>query len=177
MSCGCVERGPDEDRRSGVLCSCAQGVGFVVVFSPSRRRDRLAVRRLAVSSAAAPEVPPRDALTIHSRSPFEGAQVMNMSPAVAEELSLDGASQGVVVAAVGDNSTAAASRRAKGRRHRRGQRPEDRDDARSGESLRGTRAVVGSDHPARRADNPHPTRRIERPHSDEGAAQLYAVRD
>ena len=32
---------------------------------------------------------------------------MNMSPAVAEELSLDGASQGVVVAAVGDNSTAA----------------------------------------------------------------------
>jgi S1-C subfamily serine protease len=32
---------------------------------------------------------------------------MNMSPAVAEELSLDGASQGVVVATVGDNSTAA----------------------------------------------------------------------
>jgi S1-C subfamily serine protease len=32
---------------------------------------------------------------------------MNMSPAVAEELSLDGALQGVVVTTVGDNSTAA----------------------------------------------------------------------
>ena len=32
---------------------------------------------------------------------------MNLSPAVAEELSLDGAHQGVVVAAVGENSTAA----------------------------------------------------------------------
>jgi S1-C subfamily serine protease len=32
---------------------------------------------------------------------------MNMSPAVAEELSLDDASHGVVVATVGDNSTAA----------------------------------------------------------------------
>ena len=30
-----------------------------------------------------------------------------MSPAVAEELSLEGASQGVVVTAIGDNSTAA----------------------------------------------------------------------
>jgi S1-C subfamily serine protease len=47
-------------------------------------------------------------LTIQSRSPFEGAEVMNMSPAVAEELSLESASQGVVVAAVRDNSTAAA---------------------------------------------------------------------
>ena len=52
-------------------------------------------------------MPPRDALTIRSRSPFEGAEVMNMSPAVAEELSLDGALHGVVVASVGDNSTAA----------------------------------------------------------------------
>jgi S1-C subfamily serine protease len=33
--------------------------------------------------------------------------VMNMSPAVAEELSLEGALEGVVVASVGDDSTAA----------------------------------------------------------------------
>jgi S1-C subfamily serine protease len=32
---------------------------------------------------------------------------MNMSPAVAEELSLEGALEGVVVASVGDDSTAA----------------------------------------------------------------------
>jgi S1-C subfamily serine protease len=57
--------------------------------------------------ASAPEIPPREALTMRSRSPFEGAEVMNMSPAVAEELSLQGASRGVVVAPVTDGSTAA----------------------------------------------------------------------
>ena len=62
---------------------------------------------LPLKLAAAPEIPPRDALTIHGRSPFEGAEVMNLSPAVIEELSLDGAHEGVVVAAVGDGSTAA----------------------------------------------------------------------
>ena len=62
---------------------------------------------LPLKLASAPEIPPRDALTIHSRSPFDGAEVMNLSPAVIEELSLDGPDQGVVVAAVGDGSTAA----------------------------------------------------------------------
>jgi Do/DeqQ family serine protease len=91
----------------------AEGVGFRLAVKPLGGSARLSILRsgrpqtLPLKLAAAPEVPPRDVLTIHSRSPFEGAQVMNMSPAVAEELSLDGASQGVVVAAVGDNSTAA----------------------------------------------------------------------
>jgi Do/DeqQ family serine protease len=91
----------------------AEGVGFRLAVQPLGGSARISVLRagraltLPLKLAAAPEVPPRDALTIHSRSPFEGAQVMNMSPAVAEELSLDGASQGVVVATVGDNSTAA----------------------------------------------------------------------
>ena len=60
---------------------------------------------LPLKLAAAPEIPPRDVLTIKSRSPFQGAEVMNMSPAVAEELSLEGAAEGVVVASVGDGST------------------------------------------------------------------------
>jgi S1-C subfamily serine protease len=91
----------------------AEGVGFRLAVQPLGGSARLSVLRagraltLPLKLAAAPEVPPRDALTIKSRSPFEGAQVMNMSPAVAEELSLDGASQGVVVTTVGDNSTAA----------------------------------------------------------------------
>jgi Do/DeqQ family serine protease len=91
----------------------AEGVGFRLAVKPLGGSARLSILRsgralsLPLKLAAAPEVPPRDVLTIHSRSPFEGAQVMNMSPAVAEELSLDGASQGVVVAAVGDNTTAA----------------------------------------------------------------------
>ena len=63
---------------------------------------------LPLKLASAPETPPRDALTIKSRSPFEGAQVMNLSPAVTEELSLQAArAKGVVVAAVAEGSTAA----------------------------------------------------------------------
>jgi Do/DeqQ family serine protease len=91
----------------------AEGVGFRLAVQPLGGSARLSILRsgrsltLPLKLAAAPEVPPRDALTIHSRSPFDGAQVMNMSPAVAEELSLDDASHGVVVATVGDNSTAA----------------------------------------------------------------------
>jgi S1-C subfamily serine protease len=91
----------------------AEGVGFRLAVQPLGGSARLTILRsgrsltLPLKLAAAPEIPPRDALTIKSRSPFEGAQVMNMSPAVAEELSLDGASQGVVVPRVGDNSTAA----------------------------------------------------------------------
>ena len=41
-----------------------------------------------VKLIAAPETPPRDAIRIKSRSPFEGALVENVSPAVSEELSL-----------------------------------------------------------------------------------------
>jgi S1-C subfamily serine protease len=63
---------------------------------------------LSLKLESAPEIPPRDTLTIQGRSPFAGAQVMNLSPAVKEELSLSGgASEGVVVAAVADGSTAA----------------------------------------------------------------------
>ena len=92
----------------------AEGVGFRLAVKPLGGSARLSILRsgrpltLPLKLAAAPEIPPRDALTIRSRSPFEGAEVMNVSPAVAEELSLEGgAAQGVVVAAVGDNSTAA----------------------------------------------------------------------
>jgi Do/DeqQ family serine protease len=91
----------------------AEGVGFRLGVKPLGGSARLSILRngrtlsLPLKLAAAPEIPPREALTIRSRSPFEGAEVMNMSPAVAEELSLEGATQGVVIAAVGDNSTAA----------------------------------------------------------------------
>ena len=56
---------------------------------------------------AAPETPPREAIRINSRSPFQGALVENISPAVAEELSLDNADEGVVVAEVAPDSLAA----------------------------------------------------------------------
>jgi Do/DeqQ family serine protease len=91
----------------------AESVGFRLGVKPLGGAAKLTVLRngrsqdLTLKLASAPEVPPRDALTIHARSPFDGAQVMNLSPAVTEELSLQGAHEGVVIAAVSDGSTAA----------------------------------------------------------------------
>ena len=56
---------------------------------------------------AAPEAPPRDAIKIKALSPFQGATVMNISPAVIEELSLATSHEGVVVADAPEGSTAA----------------------------------------------------------------------
>ncbi|WP_425487343.1 DegQ family serine endoprotease [Methylocystis heyeri] len=55
---------------------------------------------------AAPEVPARDAIKIKGQSPFAGATVVNISPAVIEELSVQGASSGVVVADIEEGSFA-----------------------------------------------------------------------
>ena len=49
---------------------------------------------------------PRDEITIESRSPFLGAKVANLSPALADELRLDASTEGVVVVEVADGSLA-----------------------------------------------------------------------
>ena len=92
----------------------AEGVGFRLGVKPLGGSARLGVLRngktldLPLKLISAPEVPARATLTIYSRSPFEGAEVMNVSPAVIEELSLQGAREGVVVASVADGSAAQA---------------------------------------------------------------------
>lgn len=60
-----------------------------------------------IASRAAPETPARDTLTVEGRSPFAGATVMNLSPAVAEELRLPFDLEGVVISDVADGSPAA----------------------------------------------------------------------
>ncbi|MEM8700703.1 MAG: DegQ family serine endoprotease [Pseudomonadota bacterium] len=56
---------------------------------------------LSVPLVPAPETVPRDTRELREYSPFEGVTVMNLSPAVAEELGLDGGVfEGVVVASV-----------------------------------------------------------------------------
>ena len=91
----------------------AESVGFRLGIKPIGGSARLAVLRdgktldLPLQLSAAPEIPPRDALTIKGGSPFEGAEVMNLSPAVSEELSLSAPRKGVVVASIRENSTAA----------------------------------------------------------------------
>ncbi|MDQ0504015.1 Do family serine endopeptidase [Xanthobacter agilis] len=56
---------------------------------------------------SAPETPPREAVQLRARSPFGGATIVNLSPAVAEELRVDGAASGVVIAEIADGTPAA----------------------------------------------------------------------
>ena len=49
---------------------------------------------------------PRDEITIRSRSPFSGAKVANLSPALADELQFENADQGVVILDVDNGSYA-----------------------------------------------------------------------
>jgi len=62
----------------------------------------------AVKLTPAPETPPREPLKPRGNSPFTGATVINLSPAVAEEFSIRGVSEGVVISDVEDGSPAAA---------------------------------------------------------------------
>jgi Do/DeqQ family serine protease len=55
---------------------------------------------LAVKLVAAPETPPREETRLSGRNPLAGAVVVNLSPAVADELALEGAWSGVAIAAV-----------------------------------------------------------------------------
>ena len=60
---------------------------------------------VTVALQTAPETP-RDEITIRSRSPFSGVKVANLSPALADELQLDNANEGVVVLDVDNGSYA-----------------------------------------------------------------------
>jgi Do/DeqQ family serine protease len=62
--------------------------------------------RVTVALEPAPDVP-RDELVIRARSPFLGAKVANLSPALAEELRIDSKAEGVAVVDVPDGSVAA----------------------------------------------------------------------
>ncbi|HEU0083974.1 MAG TPA: PDZ domain-containing protein, partial [Bradyrhizobium sp.] len=63
--------------------------------------------KLTIPLETAPDTG-RDEIVIKSRSPFQGARVANISPAVAEELRLDANTDGIVVTDLADDSTAAS---------------------------------------------------------------------
>ena len=153
----------------------AESVGFRLGVKPLGGTAQIAVLRdgktldLPLKLASAPETPPRDALTIHSRSPFDGALVMNLSPAVSEELSLDGARQGVVVASVGENSTAAQVGVQKGDIVVAVNGATDRHDPRPRTRLFGAQPLVGPHHPPRRPDDPDAARRLKKGRAPRGS--------
>ena len=63
--------------------------------------------RVSIPWEVAPDTN-RDEITISARSPFQGARVANISPAVAEELRLDSNAEGVVVVNLEDGAPAAS---------------------------------------------------------------------
>jgi Do/DeqQ family serine protease len=60
---------------------------------------------VSVALEAAPDRG-RDELVIEARSPFQGAKVSNLSPALADELHLDASAEGVVIVDIADGSPA-----------------------------------------------------------------------
>ena len=136
------------------------GVGFRLGERPLGGVASLSVLRagktidLSLRLVAAPEIPPRDAIRIKTRSPFEGAVVMNISPALIEEMSIENAHEGVIVAEVAEGSTAARRRLAEGRPHSGGQRREDRNDPRPRKSRRPAPEVLEAGDRARRRSDP-----------------------
>ena len=62
--------------------------------------------RLAIPLEVAPDTG-RDEITIKGNSPFQGARVVNISPAVADELHIDTNTEGVVITGVDDGAVAA----------------------------------------------------------------------
>jgi Do/DeqQ family serine protease len=62
--------------------------------------------RLAIALETAPDTG-RNEIVLTGRSPFQGAKVANISPAVADELHLDADTEGVVVTDLADGGTAA----------------------------------------------------------------------
>ncbi|HUB65598.1 MAG TPA: DegQ family serine endoprotease [Methylocella sp.] len=90
-----------------------EGLGYRLATRPLGGAATLTYLRDGKSSTTslkllpAPEIPARDPVKIKGPSPFAGATVINLSPAVTEELSIRGASEGVVISEIEAGSQAA----------------------------------------------------------------------
>lgn len=118
-----VEKGPAAEsglkRGDVILAVEGQGVddpdafGYRFATRPLGGTTSLTIQRgsqrqtVTVKLAPAPEIPARDAVKLPLRTPFAGATAINLSPAVAEELSMEATAQGVVLSEVEEDSTAA----------------------------------------------------------------------
>ena len=68
-----------------------------------RKKRKISIR---IDLEAPPEKPPRNVTELSGRSPFNGAVVANMSPALAEELNMDSVRAGVIILRVRRGSVA-----------------------------------------------------------------------
>ena len=92
-----------EDPRAFRYRFTTRGIGGSVAVAALRQGKRLDA---SIALVAAPEDPPRDIRKLTGRHPFAGAEIGNLSPALAEELSLDEDAFGVVVMTVARSSAA-----------------------------------------------------------------------
>ncbi len=96
----------------GVEIDDSDGFGFRFATKPVGGVVKMTLLRagkkqdVGVRLVSAPEVPARNPVTVKANSPFQGVTVLNISPAVKEELSLNGVDSGVVVAEIEPGSTA-----------------------------------------------------------------------
>jgi S1-C subfamily serine protease len=87
-------------------------LGFRFATKPLGGHAQLGVVRggkeipVGVPLIAAPETPPREPVKVRTRSPFLGTTVINLSPAVADEMHVDAAAEGVVVSDVEEGTPA-----------------------------------------------------------------------
>ncbi len=108
-----VKRGDIVVAVDGQAVNDPDGFGYRLATKPLGGLARVTVRRdgrdvpLSVRLVAAPETPPREPVRLSNRTPFSGLTVVNNSPAVGEDFSLNGTREGVVVADVEDGSNAA----------------------------------------------------------------------
>ena len=116
------QKGPAENaglRRGDVITSVdglsvddPEAVGYRLAMKPLDGQAVLGVLRggkkttVTLKLVPAPETPPRDQIKLKGQTPFEGATVVNISPAVVEEMSVQGATAGVVVTEIEDGSFA-----------------------------------------------------------------------
>jgi Do/DeqQ family serine protease len=95
----------------GQLVEDQNAFGYRFATKPLGGTANIAVDRqgksvaLAVKLETAPETA-RDEITISARSPFLGAKVANLSPALADELRLDTSAEGVAIVDLADGSLA-----------------------------------------------------------------------
>jgi Do/DeqQ family serine protease len=96
----------------GLAADDPEAVGYRLATRPVGGVASLGVLRggkklvAPIKLVTAPEIPPRDPVKIKGQNPFAGATFVNISPAVIEELSVQGASSGVVATDIEDGSVA-----------------------------------------------------------------------
>lgn len=80
-----------------------RNIGETVALDIFRKGTR---RQVSLPLLAPPENPPRDQISLSGNQPLAGAEVANLSPALAEELGLDEGASGVIVLDVARGSPA-----------------------------------------------------------------------